>query len=112
MPARTERLTIVPAEEGLPGQTMAFPLWWDRRGFFEKYREREVDTGNPFTVDYAFLLTAGEALEWDKQCRLQFLSDPGSLKPWIESGMQQLESALRMAKWVIVESYEWESGLS
>jgi hypothetical protein len=27
------------------------------------------------------------------------------------SAMQQLESALRESRWVIVESYEWESEL-
>jgi hypothetical protein len=27
------------------------------------------------------------------------------------SAMERLESALKKANWVIVESYEWESGL-
>jgi hypothetical protein len=91
---------------------MRFPIWWDRRGFFEKYRDREIDTGHPIYVDYAYLLTAGEALEWDKQCRMQFFASRESWAPKVESDMRLVESALKNARWVIVESYEWESGLS
>ena len=76
-----------------------------------KYREREIDTGHPIYVDYAFLLTPGEALEWDKHCRQQFSSSPGGIHSKVSSDMQQLEAALKKAKWVIVESSEWESGL-
>jgi hypothetical protein len=111
MPARAERIYLFPAEEGQPGQVMRFPIWWERRGFFKKYRDREIDLGHPLYVDYAFLLTAWEALEWDKLCRKQFSSQPGSKMPKVVSDMQRIESALKKAKWVIVESYEWESGL-
>jgi hypothetical protein len=112
MPARAERIYIYPAEEGQPGQVMRFPIWWDRRGFFEKYGEREIDLGHPLYVDYAYLLTPGEALEWDKRCRAQFSANPGGKNPKVVSDMQRMELALKQAKWVIVESYEWESGLS
>jgi len=111
MPARAERIYLFPAEEGQPGQVMRFPLWWDRSGFFEKYRDREIDLGHPFYVDYAFLLTQGEALAWDKRCRKQFSSNQSSKHPKVVSDMQSMESALKKAKWVIVESYEWESGM-
>ena len=112
MPARNERLYIFPAEGGQPGQVMPMPVWWERRGLLEKYRQREIDLGHPLYVDYAFLLTPWEAREWDTQCRKQFSSDPRSKKAWIVSEMEKVESALKNAKWVIVESYEWESGLS
>lgn len=111
MPARAERIYIFPARDGQPGRVMDFPLWWDRRGFFEKYRDREMDLGHPLYVDYAFLLSGGEALVWDKRCREQFSTDPVSKRPHNVSAMQELESALEKAKWVVVESYEWESGL-
>lgn len=111
MPARAERLYIFPAEEGLPGQVMRFPLWWERSGLWKKYHDREIDLGDPVYVDYAFLLTAWEALAWDRECRSQFSSDPRSKNPGIVSDMQQFETVLKKAKWVIVESYEWESGL-
>jgi hypothetical protein len=111
MPARAERIYLFPARDGQPGRVMDFPLWWDRRGFFEKYRDRQIDLGHPLYVDYAYLLTSGEALAWDKECREQFSSDPSSERPHMVSAMQQLESALRESRWVIVESYEWESGL-
>lgn len=111
MPARAERIYIFPAEEGQPGQVMRLPVWWKRSGLLKKYRDREIDLGDPLYVDYAFLLTPWEALEWDKQCRKQFSSDPRSNKPRFISDMLQFESALKKAKWVIVESYEWESGM-
>ena len=78
----------------------------------QKYREREIDLGHPLYVDYAFLLTPWEAREWDKQCREQYPSDTKNIRPEIASQMQKFESILKSAKWVIVESYEWESGLS
>jgi hypothetical protein len=111
MPARAERIYLVPAGDGQPGRVMDFPLWWDRRGFFEKYGDRQIDLGHPLYVDYAYLLTAGDALAWDKECREKFSTDPSSERPHMVSAMQQLESALRESRWVIVESYEWESGL-
>jgi hypothetical protein len=112
MPARAERIYIYPDEVGQPGQVMRFPIWWDRRGFFEKYHDREIDTGHPIYVDYALLLTPGEALEWDKQCRAQSPAGWWSKTPKLQSDMRRLESALKNARWVIVESFEWESGLS
>ena len=111
MPARKERIYIFPEEEGQPGQVVRFPLWWDRNGFFEKYRDREIDTGHPIYVGYGILLTPGEALAWDKQCRLAYLSDLEGKHPNVMTDMKQMEAALKSAKWVIVESYEWESGL-
>ena len=68
---------------------MDFPLRWDRRGFFEKYRDREIDLGNPIYVDYALMVTSWEALAWDKQCREQSTGGPSS--PSTELAMQRLE---------------------
>jgi hypothetical protein len=111
MPARAERIYLFPADEDQPGRVMRFPVWWDRRGFFDKYGDRKIDTGNPFYVDYALLLTQGEALVWDKACREKFSGDFRSRRRNLELEMQQLEAALKKSRWVIVESYEWESGL-
>lgn len=111
MPARAERLYLFPRDINQLGQVLRFPVWWDRSAFFKKYRDRQIDTGNPIYVDYAFLLTAGEALVWDEACRNNFASDSRRYGRNLEPAMQQLEAALKTAKWVIVESYEWESGL-
>ena len=111
MPARAERIYIYPSEKSRPGQVMRFPVWWDRRGFYEKYGDREIDLGHPIYVDYALLLTPGEALAWDKQSIQEVYPNDRSIPPKIMSDMQQLELALKNARWVIVESYEWESGL-
>ena len=112
MPAYRERVYICPAESGQPGWIVEFPLWWDRRAFFEKYSVRQIDTGNTFYVDYGLLLTGWEAIAWDKACREQFDLDSPSKEPFIVEAMQRMESMLSAASWVIVESYEWESGLS
>ena len=112
MPARAERIYLFPSEEGQPGRIVKFPVWWDRGKFFETFRGREIDTGNPFYVDYAYLLTMGEALAWNRQCRENFSGDLSSRPRNLEVEMQQFEAALKKSRWVIVESYEWESGLA
>ena len=110
MPARNARIRIY-MEDRAKDQVMDFPLWWDRRAFFAAYDYRKTDTGNPFYVDYDYDLTPQEALEWDKESREKFSADPNNLKPHIVSAMQELYAALNEAKRVVVESYEWESGL-
>ena len=112
MPARTERLYIYPVEADQPGQVLPFPSWWDRRAFFEKFGDRQIDTGHPLYVDYGFLLTPGEALAWDKVCRTRAPANRWGQNPTSAADMQRLESVLKAARWVIVESSEWESGLS
>ena len=110
MPARNERIYLCP-QAGQPVQVVDFPLWWDRRGFFETFGDRAIDLGNPLYVDDALLLTSWEARAWDKKCREAFAQDPSSERPHMVLAMERLQSALESAKWVIVESYEWESGL-
>ena len=112
MPARAERIYLYPADEDRPGRVIRFPIWWDRSGFFERYGDRRIDTGNMFYVDYAFLLTSWEALAWDKRCREGFSGDYRSQGRNLEREMAEVEAALKKSRWVIVESYEWESGLS
>jgi hypothetical protein len=111
MPAYRERIYICPRENGQPGWILDFPLWWDRRAFFEKYRDRQIDTGDPFHVDYGLLLTGSEANAWDKRCREAFADGPHGQRPHIIEAMHQLESKIKTASWVIIESSEWESGL-
>ena len=76
-----------------------------------------LDTGNPLYYDRALLLTAGEADAWDRECCAGFASDPAGTSlgaaglAQVELEMQQLGEVLAAAAWVIVESYEWESGM-
>ena len=111
MPAYRQRVYICPDQSGQPGWIVEFPLWWEQREFFQKYGDRQVDTGNPFYVDYGLLLTGWEAMAWDRYCREQFAQDPRSAEPFFVQAMQHFQSLLETASWVIVESYEWESGL-
>jgi len=111
MPVYRERVYLCPAENGQPAWVMDFPLWWDRRAFFTRYGERQIDTGHPAYVDYGLLLTPAEAFAWDRKCRDAFNADPRSQLPKIVEAMQQWDASLKLAAWIIVESYEWESGL-
>jgi hypothetical protein len=112
MPAVRERIYICPDQNGQPGWILELPIWWNRQAFFDKYGRRQFDTGNPTYVDYAFLLTGWEAAAWDRLCREQFALDPRSKEAFFVEAMHRLEPLLKAASWVIVESYEWESGLS
>lgn len=112
MPAYRERVYLCPGETGKPVWVGKMPVWWDRRAFFEEFGERRLDTGNPFYVDYALLLTSWEAHAWDQQCRERFVEDERHGRPGIEESMQLWEAQLRATRWVIVESYEWESGMT
>jgi hypothetical protein len=117
MPARSEHIYLCPRENGQPGWIMDFPAWWNRSGFlekfgsFEKQDSRWFETGNPAYLDFALLLTREEAAVWDRQCREAFAMDPRCQDAGIIDAMQQLEARLDASRWVIVESYEWESGL-
>ena len=111
MPARSERLFIFPLENGQPARIIRFPVWWDRGEFFKRYSHREIDLGNPIDANFAWLLTSAEAAAWNKQCTGQFSASLFSREKNIKEDMDQLEAVLRDASWVIVESYEWESGL-
>jgi len=90
---------------------MRFPLWWDRAGFIEEFRDRELDTGNPIDWNLAWLLSAAEAAAWDDRCQTSFAKDPGRVDEAVLAEMGQLAALLRQGGWVIVESHEWESGL-
>lgn len=90
---------------------MDFLLWWNRSEFFQNYGARQIDTGNPIDVSYALLLTAYEASTWDEHWRGQFAQDPRSQTSFVVDAMRQWESRLNTARWVIVKSYEWESGM-
>lgn len=112
MPAFRERITICPTEDGRPARTLDFPSWWQRPAFFEQYSQRRIDTGNPFYVAYGLLLTAGEARAWHERCKEALADNPGGQGAQVVEAMERLESLLKTASWIIVESYEWESGLN
>jgi len=111
MPAYRERVYFCPNENGRPGWIADFPVWWDRGEFFKRFGERRINAGNPVYVDYGLLLTTGEVLAWDRQSREVFAQDPRSQVPAVDEAMQRWETMLKNASWVIVESYEWESGM-
>jgi len=70
-----------------------------------------LDLGNPIDFNLAWLLSAAEAILWDEQCKKELPHSEIDALPNIIVEMGQLTDALKQAKWVIVESNEWESGL-
>jgi hypothetical protein len=111
MPAYRQGVYACPNQNGQPVRVLDFPLWWDRGEFFKKFGDRQIDSGNPTYVDYGLLLARSEALAWDRQCRQAFSQDPRREQTFVVKEMRLWETLLEGASWVIVESYEWESGL-
>lgn len=111
MPARAEKILIFPIESGQPAWIMWFPVWWDFAAFINTYHHREIDLRNPIDANYAWVLTSTEAIMWNENCTKHFSENQLNITPGVIEAMHQLEVALSQASWVIVESYEWESGL-
>jgi hypothetical protein len=111
MPAYRQRVYIYPEQDGAPCLAGEFPLWWRRVEFFETYGSRQIEIETLVDINYALLLTGGEARAWDARCRASFADGPSSGKPFIVQAMQEWDEMLAQARWVVVESYEWESGL-
>ena len=111
MPARSERMYIFPDKNGEPCLIRPFPHWWNRGEFIKRYHHREIDLGNPIDTNYVWLLNSAEAITWNEKCKEDLSHNSVGSGQNISEDIHQLESALRKASWVIVESYEWESGL-
>lgn len=112
MPARRDNVCILPAKSGQPCLIRDFPSWWDRAAFIGEFRARELDLGNPIDWNLAWLLSAAEAVLWDERCRKGFPKAAPGAPPGLDEEMRSLAEALRQARWIVVESNEWESGLS
>ena len=110
VPARAERLYLYPDlhvdRPAETGQILDFPVWWDRRAFFNQFGERSVDCSNPMDDKSAYLLFVDEAVAFDKECLAERLN-VGTVGQHIYDRQAELIAALRRSKWVIVESYEW-----
>lgn len=110
MPARAERVYICPSQDGQPARVIPFPTWWDRAAFMDRFRDRRTDRGNPIDANDIYVLGGGEAYLWDRQCRERALAERGNTDSGTLAEMRRLEATFLDASWVIVESYEWESG--
>lgn len=112
MPARAERIHLYSEIPDQPNRTIDFPAWWNRSHFFFKFGDREYDTGNPIDVNYAYKLTSEEALAFDEYCRKRAYPNPKRIRPLVKINIENFIEDIKTAKWVIIESYEWESGYS
>ena len=108
MPARKEKVITYNREENFK---FDFPVWWNRANFFLKFDDRKVDTNHPLYVNYAYLLMPGEAISFNKDCKAQFASKQIDQPNQVRVDMEGIEAILKKSHWVIVESYEWESGM-
>jgi hypothetical protein len=111
MPARSERMYIFPDKNGEPCLIRPFPHWWNRSEFIKKYQHREIDLGNPIDANYVWLLNSAEAITWNEKRKEDLSHNSVGSGQNISEDIRHLESALRKSSWVIVESYEWESGM-
>ena len=111
MPAVRYRLYICPEIDGQPARVFDLPRWWDRSELYAQYGRREIEIPTIAYDDSAILLTSGEAAALDERGREAFAGDPRASEPFFAGEMTRVQAALRDAKWVIVEAYEWESGL-
>ena len=110
MPARKERIHIyseIPEQKNI---TTDFPIWWDRNTFFFRFGDRKHDTGNPIYVDYAYKLSVEEAIEFDKFSLKKTYPNQDKIPPLVKINIEKFHNFLKDAKWVIIESYEWETG--
>jgi hypothetical protein len=90
---------------------MPFPYWWSRGEFMNRYQKREIDLGNPIDANFVWVLNSAEAAAWNEECVKLFAGDPLSRNQQIVGDQRKLEDALKHSQWVLVESYEWESGM-
>jgi hypothetical protein len=91
---------------------MPFPYWWNRSEFIQRYQKRETDLGNPIDANFVWVLSSGDAVAWNEGCVESFSVDPLSKKPEVIEDQVKLKELLMQSQWVLVESYEWESGES
>ena len=110
MPSRNERIFIYSAIPGQEDISLDFPAWWDRNTFFFRYGNRKHDTGNPIYVNYTYKLSREEAIEFDAFSVRKTYPVYKKISPLVKINIENFRAHLLDAKWVIIESYEWESG--
>ncbi len=111
---------VVPKEAGSACAIFRGPSWWGPETLapehLDLYVERYIDTNNPVWMDSVRLFTAEEALAIDKSARegqrayYRKAFGRGLRRDEIKE-MARFRRALKQAVWVVVYTYEWESGL-
>ncbi len=111
---------VVPREAGDACAIFEGPHWWDRDTLAPEhlnlYTERCIDTGNPFWMDSVRLFSGEEARAIDSVARERYrakcrqIYGRGLRRPEIQE-MARFRQALNQAVWMVVFTYEWESGL-
>ena len=112
---------VVPREAGRACAIFRGPSWWNSDTLppehLALYAERYIDTQNPFWMDSVRLFTAEEALAMDRAAReglrayYRNVLGRGLSRHQIRE-MARFRRALKQALWVVVYTYEWESGLA
>jgi hypothetical protein len=108
------RIRGVPVRENVPCWSMDNVFWWDMRPLREQYPVREIVDATLY-LDYVVVLTPSEALDWNQRFGESYRQMHGSAgtncSDAIDELTRKLESTRDALRWVIVEQYEWESGL-
>lgn len=114
------RVWVVPREAGDACAIFQGPRWWDRDTLSPEhlnlYAERYIDTNNPFWLDSVRLFSGDEARAMDNVARERYRANcrefygRGLRRSEIQQ-MARFRRTLEQAVWVVVFTYEWESGL-
>lgn len=111
---------VVPKEAGDACAIFEGPWWWDQvtltPEYLDLYAARSIDTNNPFWMDSVRLFSGDEARAVDRVARERYRAycrefyGRGLRRPEIQE-MARFRRALKQAVWVVIYTYEWESGL-
>ncbi len=112
--AFSTRIHLVPVKTAQLSQSVDSVFWWNVQELFEKYPYRQIES--LAYLDYVVVLTPTEAIEWQSHFRDKFIQNQMSnaIPNWqqrVDQLSQLLENQRHDVRWVIVELYEWESGL-
>lgn len=112
--ALTVKIRGVPVRDDAPVWSVDNIFWWDMLALRKHYPGREILDSTMY-LDYVVVLTPAEALEWNRRFGDSYrLTHKPVEQTWPDAPgelTRRLESTHEACRWIIVEQYEWESGL-
>jgi hypothetical protein len=116
------RIIGVPVSNDSPVWTVAHILWWRIEDFIGKKGEindprfrESVD--RTLYLDYVGIFNLEEFIQWNDGFKRDFLADEKrkTIHEAQRQLMEQVDAYIRKrldTKWVLVEQYEWETGMN
>jgi hypothetical protein len=104
----------VPVEDGASCWSFDNIFWWDMNLVRERLPVREIVDATLYQ-DYVVIMTPAEAIEWNRSFSDSYRKAHAAAgacdNDAIDRLGQRLESTRDAMRWIVVERYEWESGL-